>query len=210
VINFSFGNVAGPHDGTSDLEQAIDEIIRKRREIARLEVVIPSGNSHLARLHAQITFDAEAPEDQADRSDGNRGAYQADLNWRVLPDDRTPSFLEIWLPRTPPGQSEAKSRILLYITSPGGLRSQPLDESIQGAGLQLRSEDGAVLCDARYRFIGPPHQSGHVSGRPATNEVRRASAARENESRCAVRHLDGQPCEHRSGQRAGRSLDPAR
>jgi hypothetical protein len=56
VINFSFGDVAGPHDGSSNLEKAIDELVRERRRMAPLEIVIPSGNAHLARLHAEWSF----------------------------------------------------------------------------------------------------------------------------------------------------------
>jgi hypothetical protein len=163
VINFSFGNVAGPHDGTSDLEQAIDEIVREREKIKPFKVVVPSGNSHLGRLHAQITFKSVAPDDPAEiedyRSDESGSApYRAALHWRVLPDDRTPSFLEIWLPSG--GQPKTKSRIWLDVTTPGGLRSEPLGETTPGAGLQLLSDVGAVLCEARYRFVGAPTNRG--------------------------------------------------
>jgi hypothetical protein len=82
VINLSYGFSAGPHDGSHALEQAIDEIIELRAQAgAPLCVVLPSGNTRLVRGHAQVQLKA-----------------QATLDWRVLPDDRTPSSMEIWLP----------------------------------------------------------------------------------------------------------------
>ena len=149
VINFSYGNVAGPHDGSSNLEQAIDDLVRARRESAPTQVVLPAGNSNLARLHAEVQL----------------AGQPVDLHWRVLPDDRTPSFMEIWLPRPDPGDPkswtpEDPGRISLRIMTPGGQLSEPLGED-PGAGMQLRSDDGEVQCEARYRHIpGPPGEPG--------------------------------------------------
>jgi hypothetical protein len=145
VINFSSGEVAGPHDGTSDLEQAIDELIELRSKIAPLEVVISAGNSHLGRLHAQVKFESLG--------------QPVDLPWRVLPDDRTPSFLEIWLPdRQRPDNG---SRIKLKIRPPGeeSESSEWLDESRSGAGAQYASGED-VLCEMRYRYVGDPTNRG--------------------------------------------------
>jgi hypothetical protein len=146
VINFSWGNVAGPHDGSSDLEQAIDEIVHERRKIARTEVVLPAGNSNLARLHAAFQFE--------------KVAQTQSLRWRVLPDDKTPSFLEIWLPESDPVQ---EGRVKLRITPPGS--SDPKDSSpwlaeTSGHGLQWQTVVGAVLCEARYRYIPAPTGRG--------------------------------------------------
>jgi hypothetical protein len=146
VINFSYGNVAGPHDGTSDLELAIDQLIEMRRETpgGPLEAVLPAGNSHLGRLHAQVSFAG--------------GRKKADLRWRVLPDDRTPTFMEIWLPAGRPREGE--SRVEVQVTTPGGLPSDPVDERIHGGGQQLVSKSGEVLGEARYRYIGEPTHRG--------------------------------------------------
>lgn len=82
VVNMSLGTLAGGHDGRSILEQAIDELVELRQ--GRLVVVLPAGNGYEARCHACIRLDA-----QHDR---------ASLTWQVLPDDATPSYVEIWLP----------------------------------------------------------------------------------------------------------------
>lgn len=105
VINLSYGRLEGPHDGTADIELAIDLAIAvcKARRIS-LRVVLPAGNSHLSRTHAQINF-ASATSVQT-------------LRWRILPDDKTPSFAEIWLPKRRPGV--AGNRIEVTMTAPTG------------------------------------------------------------------------------------------
>ena len=90
VVNLSYGTIAGPHDGTGLLEGALDEMIELRT--SPMEVVLPAGNNQLSRCHAHF---------------GLAAADTRTLQWRVLPDDATPSFMEIWLPRdgggAPPG-----------------------------------------------------------------------------------------------------------
>ena len=72
VINFSYGLIAGPHDGTCELERGIDKRLQKRPD--KLRILLPAGNSHLSRCHAEVTF-------------AHRGET-VELAWRVLPDDR--------------------------------------------------------------------------------------------------------------------------
>lgn len=82
VINLSFGTHAGPHDGTSMLESAIDDIIDSERKKKRqFDVVIPAGNSFNAACHAAFTV---APD------------LSVELEWEVMPDDPSDSFVEFW------------------------------------------------------------------------------------------------------------------
>jgi hypothetical protein len=84
VANLSYGVNHGPHDGSSLFERAIDFLIALWSSIVTpVMMVLPAGNSHLTRCHAHFQL---AP-----------GGAQT-LQWRVLPDDATPSFLELWLP----------------------------------------------------------------------------------------------------------------
>ena len=86
VINFSYGTAAGPHDGTSNIERAIGDLIRARHGTSiPLEVVVPAGNSRLQRGHAVVKFEGRRGEEGSTKT----------LSWRVLPDDRTTSHLEI-------------------------------------------------------------------------------------------------------------------
>jgi hypothetical protein len=83
VINLSYGPQTGPHDGSSIVEQAVDEMTQQADSQSwKLDVVVPSGNSHLLRAHAEF--------DLAQNLDP--------LTWCVAPDSQVPSYLEIWLP----------------------------------------------------------------------------------------------------------------
>jgi hypothetical protein len=107
VINFSYGRYEGPHDGTHPIELFIDWAVAVCHAIGfPLRVVLPAGNSLLARIHAQRSFQAV-------------GETQT-LNWRVLPDDRTDSFVEIWLPQRAAGAPA--SRLTVTLTTPTGQR----------------------------------------------------------------------------------------
>jgi hypothetical protein len=87
VINFSYGYSGGRHDGESDLEAAIDELVRKRREHrGPTALVLGAGNTFLDRMHGTICDD-----------DFQQGV--ATLPWRVQPNDRTSNYLELWFPR---------------------------------------------------------------------------------------------------------------
>ena len=138
VINFSYGMIGGPHDGTSELEMAIDAIVDWRKNVvgAPLEIVLPAGNSHLSRCHAMVAFERESEE--------------VELAWRVLPDDRTSSFLEIWLPYRPPEDGIA-SRVEITLVTPGGLvLAPPIGEDPTWI---YEWPSGAPVCAARYVFV---------------------------------------------------------
>lgn len=81
VVNVSWGNLAGPHDGSSVLEAAMTELVERLG--GRLQITVPAGNAYQSRTHANAAL---APGESLE------------LSWRVQPDDRTQSFLEIWLP----------------------------------------------------------------------------------------------------------------
>jgi hypothetical protein len=84
VINFSYGFSGGRHDGGTELEAAITEIVEKRRECrGPTALVLPAGNTFLDRLHGKI--------DERDFKDGG-----FELPWRIQPNDRTPCYLELW------------------------------------------------------------------------------------------------------------------
>ncbi len=134
VINLSYGRFEGPHDGTADIEFAIEVIIAAMSVLGvRLRVCLPAGNSYLSRTHAKIKF-----------------AHLNDvvtLPWRVLPDDRTPSFAEIWLPKRNSGGS---NRINVTITAPTG-ESHTVGE---GGFAQWTGGGGPVYAEVRY-YISP-------------------------------------------------------
>lgn len=102
TVNISFGTLAGPHDGTSLLEAAMDELISLLR--GRLQIALAAGNSYQLRTHANQTLS---------KND------QATLHWRVLPDDSTQSFVELWI-------EEERDGLEITITPPGRAALPPL------------------------------------------------------------------------------------
>jgi hypothetical protein len=107
VVNLSYGMLAGPHDGSGTLEQAIDEIMDLANPDPHkpmLRVVLPSGNSHLLRGHAWFSLAKNDPP--------------RELHWRVLPDDWTESFLEIWYPEK--DENGGNSSLQITVTAPEG------------------------------------------------------------------------------------------
>ena len=143
VVNFSYGLLAGPHDGTHEIELAYDRILREHNTTPGnkpIRVVIPSGNSHLARTHATVAFQANGDD--------------ATLPLRVLPDDLTPSFIEIWLPPA----AAAGNRVELTIATPQGDVSPPLEEN--DSFILQYYVAGKVLCEARYHFFPAPTGRG--------------------------------------------------
>lgn len=85
VVNISLGLLAGPHDGSSALERAIDDLMQRR---PRLLVALAAGNNGGDRLI----------DPGKGTNAGGRLApgAEATLTWRLQPGDPTDSFLELW------------------------------------------------------------------------------------------------------------------
>jgi hypothetical protein len=127
VVSLPHANLGGPHDGSSILEKAMDELIDLRSNPRfPLDIVLPAGNNHLSRCHAH--FDV-APA----------GIQQ--LEWRVLPDDGTPNFVEIWVAGGDPAGLE------LHVTPPGGY---PEHAFSRGDVMTLGRGDSEVLCTVAF------------------------------------------------------------
>ncbi|MGM9427443.1 hypothetical protein [Hydrogenophaga sp. MI9] len=80
IVNTSWGAHAGPHDGSSILEQAMLAWCDLRAP-GQLQIVLSAGNHYQSRGHANAQIDA--------------GGVRA-LPWRVPPESYTPHFLELW------------------------------------------------------------------------------------------------------------------
>ncbi|MEM7641551.1 MAG: hypothetical protein AAF366_03390 [Pseudomonadota bacterium] len=83
IVNLSYGQQAGPKTGTSLIEREF----RKWRDACRvnkrgaLELVMPVGNDNLIRGNARWKI---------------RAGQQLPLLWRILPDDQSSNFIEVW------------------------------------------------------------------------------------------------------------------
>jgi hypothetical protein len=108
TINLSYGSNAGPHDGSSLLEEALDEAIKQRRaERGVTNIVIAAGNSRYQyqsaalpaqQIHAQKTIEG-----------GNIGT----IGWENIPDNPTDQFVEIWL------DGQTRDQCTIRLTPPG-------------------------------------------------------------------------------------------
>ena len=96
VVNLSWGTLAGPHDGSTVLERGIDSLIAAQPP-GRLRVVIPAGNGFQSRSHANFSLGP---------------LERKTLDWRVLPDDATESYVEFWL--------QAGDEVRITLTLPDG------------------------------------------------------------------------------------------
>lgn len=107
VANLSYGSLAGPHDGSSMFECAVDELVTwARGKKQKLEIVMASGNSRHLPIHAQSTL---APS--------GSGA----LRCVVPPDNPRECQIELWLPALDDGGAPLDpTRISATITPPGG------------------------------------------------------------------------------------------
>lgn len=124
VVNVSWGTLAGPHDGTSLLESAMDQLIELVGP-RRFRIILPAGNSYQERTHANGTL---AP-----------GA-DATLHWRCQAQDVTQNFLELWLPPSAEG-------ISLTITPPG---RAPLPALRLGQSGTWADAQGRSICALIY------------------------------------------------------------
>jgi hypothetical protein len=83
VVNFSFGVLAGAKDGRGPFEYLLNALGDPNLRIpgvGPLHIVVPMGNGRQSQSFATL---------------GKEGA-PAELGLKLLPDDRTPSFVEVW------------------------------------------------------------------------------------------------------------------
>lgn len=102
VINISFGGSAGPHDGTSMLDGAIDEICKAYGD--NVAIVYGAGNTYGRRMHAFREVTSDKP-----------GRFTVN----VPPDKASDSYVEFWLP---PSLQSSPEQVHFEVTSPDGDR----------------------------------------------------------------------------------------
>lgn len=174
VINFSSGIRAGPHDGSSILERDLDRLILRRRDPAHdggnsgppTQVVLPAGNSFQARSHVCFHLNRD------------RAMCKEDIetvNWHVPPDDRTFSYIELWLPR---GLAHAEARkIELTISSPEADKfSAPLvadPNNPKDASIALWDEhNNSLICKAYFQDVPIQTNNNSRKGKDSTRRGR--------------------------------------
>ena len=105
IINLSYGSIAGPHDGTSMFEEAIDAT-RLRYDSVRtgaIDIVVAAGNTRGKRIHAQRDIGPEHP-----------GSFR----FFTPPDNPRESYLELWIPNM--ADDRPPAGIGITVTAPTG------------------------------------------------------------------------------------------
>lgn len=143
VFNFSYGNFSGPHDGTSAIEHEFERYFGREGDQLR-RLVLPEGNGNQSRTHGKIRFDT--------------GPRYFDL--LVQPDDRTSSFVEMWLPFA--GAEPTVNLVGVTVTAPVGKPSGPV--TVSGDYDQvLCDRNGVEVARLSYRFASWPTQRGVIT-----------------------------------------------
>ena len=127
TVNISLGSTAGPHDGTTITERALDEIVLDSRsgDLRRVTIVLAAGNAAKSRIHAEHAVDASHP-----------GRFFV----MAPPGNAKESFVELWIPGEATGGEVPVDAFSIVVTSPDGRRSPST-----GVG------QAVVLQDARSR-----------------------------------------------------------
>lgn len=107
VVNLSFGAAAGPHDGSSVLECALEQMLAERRDFA---IVVPSGNLHFA------PGDGQPPERRLHAALRLQPKESAELRWQVPAGGARDHFLELW-----PRGAGAPPLLAVTLTPPRGV-----------------------------------------------------------------------------------------
>ncbi|MFN3937160.1 MAG: S8 family serine peptidase [Gemmobacter sp.] len=172
VLTTSLGSLAGPGDGSDFLadwlRHEIDRYARLCRGRARLRIVAAYGNARRSRLVAR----AEIPADRSLR-----------LDWRLPPDDHSPSFAELHAPRSCAGRLRLTLRqpdgatVLEDLDWPGPGQAQVLADrlgrpilAVFGAGDAVRAEVMVAMAKTDPDDGGPAAPAGcwqiQVSAQP--------------------------------------------
>lgn len=133
VINLSFGNTYGSHDGGSLLERFLDNAA----EIGRTVICVGSGNEGNSAGH--VAGNLFADENGEGRTSGN--ARPAEIQLAVAEYERSLS-IQLW--------KNYSDVYRIYLRSPGG-QEAPLPETVQGGKYTLQLEQTQVLV-----YLGNP------------------------------------------------------
>jgi len=133
VINFSYGILAGPKDGTQYLEAALADLVDHRNRTNRPTwLVVPAGNSYRERAAAKVELAADAGQN---------------LDWVVLPDDGAPNYLEIWFDER--AGAGAPSSVEVALTPPGEATCTPVRLQ-EGTMRVLKDRAGRAIAGIYY------------------------------------------------------------
>ena len=134
VVNVSLGTNGGPHDGSTLVEQGMDDLVSEKPNRA---IVVAASNSYDDGIHAAGSVPA--------------GGH-VDLAWRVSDADATHNELEVWY--------EEEDELAVEIIAPAG---ESLGTVALGDSGRVQDEDGNTLVFIAHRRRDP-NNSDNVAG----------------------------------------------
>jgi len=157
IVNCSMASMAGPKDGLSDLERRITQFVETYRSggpDALCTVVLSAGNFLLTRTSARLSPPGTEKGEP--------------LCWRIQPDDKTSSFVEIWGPPTEVNKQQTHVTLKpprdLVGTSPSSCLGHVIDWQI----------DNAVYARLYHRIVKRPGNTWRecitIATRPTADE----------------------------------------
>jgi hypothetical protein len=105
VINLSYGPTTGPHDGTAELETALQAFVAEFNGTLgkpKLEIVLAAGNAYLSEGHIAFVRNASQPDN-------------VEWTWRLPPDNSVLCFAEVWMKT-----ADVRGATTVTLTSPSG------------------------------------------------------------------------------------------
>lgn len=150
AVNISYGTFAGPHDGSSMIECAIDEVLEKRPN--DLAIVLAAGNARQSACHVRREVGPQ------------RSAL---MRWRLVPMDTTDTFVEVWYEPPPsPAQLQVRVRRAAEAWGPWLLPgdSARLDELASGEPVGMVFHDGPVFGRAKALILAAFRPTQSASG----------------------------------------------
>jgi hypothetical protein len=138
VINLSYGGLAGPHEGSSLIERAIDGLVDSRSFRANsvtTEIVVCSGNSASSDMHAFLRVPAQS----------NR-APPASVELSVIPDNPSLQFVEMWIDPYGPADLDATPAVISVLLPNGicALSNKTLDIGVNETHV-LQDSSGVTI-----------------------------------------------------------------
>ena len=164
VINISFGNTYGAHDGGSLLERFLDNAA----EIGRTVICVGSGNEGNSAGHVAGNLFADG---RGAGTGGAGAARPAEIQLAVAEYERSLS-IQLW--------KNYSDMYRIYLRSPGG-QETPLPESVEGGKYTLQLEQTQILVylgkplpysvaqEIYLELIVPESAAGTVVGGTGTN-----------------------------------------
>ncbi len=158
IVNGSFDSMAGPQDGCSDIERRITQFVETYRGGGHPELctfVLSAGNSLQLRSTAQMNIPA---------------GEVCQIAWRVQPDDKTPSFVEIWLPEVKEGGEKLQQvEVSLIPPRDGPLKNNPsrLNEAVEW---WIGRHVAACLYHQRFARPGGSRERITIAIRPTADD----------------------------------------